>query len=292
MCLLDAAGVGVSHCLGVGGRDLSAQVGGLATVQALAALDADPATDVIVLVSKPPAAEVAEAIRHVAAGLSTPVVLALLGPGQDDLTAATARAVAAAGGQVPGWPSWLPAGQQAGQPTERPTARQGSLRGLFCGGTLCDEAMLIASGPLGPIASNIPLDPAWALPADLRADGHLMIDFGDDALTRGRAHPMIDGSLRLDRFRVEAADPSVGVLLVDVVLGYGSDPDPATALAGAVTDAVAGGRAVVVSLCGAAGDPQDLERQARTLQAAGASVFASNAEATRFAVGLVEGSDR
>jgi FdrA protein len=286
MCLLDEAGLGVSACLGVGGRDLSAAVGGRSTRQALAALDADPGTDLVVLVSKPPAPEVAEQVRALADGLATPVHLALLGEGTDDLTTVVERVVAALGGAVPAWPTWVP--------DVPPTPRRGALRGLFSGGTLCDEAMAIAVAELGPVTSNVPLRPAWALPADLSADGHAMVDLGDDLLTAGRPHPMIDPTLRLERLAREAADPAVGVVLLDVVLGHGADPDPAATLAPAVRAARAtaadGGRdlAVVVSLCGTAHDPQDRERQATALRDAGATVLLSNAAAARLAVSLVE----
>jgi FdrA protein len=281
MCLLDAAGVGVTHVLGVGGRDLSAEVGGRSTVAALALLDADPATERIVLISKPPAPTMAELVSAIVVGLGTPTVLGLLGPGQDDLTAVVAEAV----GGARSWPEWpAPEPQQP---------RPGALRGLYSGGTLCDEAMVIASAVLGPVRSNIPLRPEWALPPDLAAGGHLMIDFGDDALTRGRPHPMIDTSLRIERLAAEGRDPSVGVVLLDVVLGHGADPDPAATLAPAISSArqtaARDGRdlAIVVALCGTAGDPQGLERQANALQAAGAHVFLSNAAAARHAVALV-----
>jgi len=290
MCLLDAAGVGVSHCLGVGGRDLSAAVGGRSTRQALAMLDEDAATELIVVVSKPPAKEVADEIAAYAEGLATPVQLAFLGAGQPDLTAAARRAVETAGGSWPELESWAPAGLDGA----RPVASPGALRGLFAGGTLCDEAMVIAAAELGPVRSNIPLQPDWALGDDLRADGHAMIDFGDDRLTQGRAHPMIDQRSRLERVAAEARDPQTAVLLLDVVLGHGAHPDPASELAPALSDAVAsaraGGRelAVVVSLCGTEGDPQGLARQAEALAAAGAAVYRSNAEAARVAAGLTE----
>ena len=261
-CLLDAAGVGVRHCLGVGGRDLSAAVGGRSTRQALVMLDADPAVELIVVVSKPPAPEVAAELEALAGTLSTPVQLALLGPGRPDLTAAAESAARACGA---GWPPprrW-PAPQHGVGP---PDGRYPLLRGAFSGGTLCDEAMLIAAAGLGPIASNIPLDGAPRLGSgDIlapggRADGgHAMVDFGDDELTRGRPHPMIDPSLRVDWLLAQAARPAV--LLLDVVLGHGAHPDPASDLAPAIEQvhriaADAGHtEAVVVSLCGTAGDP-------------------------------------
>jgi len=277
MSLLDAAGVGVSHCLGVGGRDLSSAVAGRSTLAALDALDADGDTDLVVLVSKPPAPEVAERVRAHAARLATPVVFALLGLGQPDLTAAVSAVLDRLGRAVPAsWPCWLP--------DSRPAPRPGGLRGLFAGGTLCDEAMVIASATLGPIRSNIPLRPEWTSNVD---SPHGMVDLGDDELTQGRPHPMIDGTVRLDRFAAEAADPSCAAILLDVVLGYGADADPAAGLAPAIRDARARGVGVVVSLTGTAGDPQGLNRQAEALCAAGAAVFASNADATRYAVGLV-----
>jgi len=283
ICLLDYAGAGVSAALGVGGRDLSAAVDGRSARAALAALDADPGTELIVVVSKPPAPEVAAGLREFAAGLATPVQFALVAPGEPDLTAGAETALRALGLPVPDWPRWPGPGHAAGV--------AGVLRGLFAGGTLCDEAMVIASERLGPIWSNIPLRPELRLaPRDAPA-GHAMIDFGDDELTAGRAHPMIDQSLRLERLAAEAGDPAVSVVLLDVVLGHGAHPDPAAELGPAIAAArTNGGVAVVVSLIGAASDPQDLDRQAAVLQAAGADVFASNAAAARFACGLIEGA--
>jgi FdrA protein len=292
LCLLDYAGAGVSAAVGVGGRDLSAAVGGRSARAALAALDADPATALIVVVSKPPAADVAARLRECADGLATPVQFALTGPGEPDLTAATETALRTLGLAVPDWPRWP--GRTA------PAHPAGALRGLFAGGTLCDEAMVIATERLGPIWSNIPLQPdlrvgprvltAPATAAGTTATRHVMIDFGDDELTDGRAHPMIDQSLRLERLAAEAADPGVSVVLLDVVLGHAAHPDPAAELGPAIAAARArGGLAVVISLIGAASDPQNPARQAAALQAAGAHVFASNAAATRFACDLAGG---
>ncbi|MFI6454363.1 FdrA family protein [Streptosporangium amethystogenes] len=255
-CLLDHAGVGVSHVLGVGGRDLSADVGGLSTLRALEALDADPATELIVLISKPPAPEVARAVAETVAKLGTPVVTALLGPGQDDLTAAAETALRALGAPVPAWPSWPAPG----------TAREhpGGLRGIYSGGTLCVEARLITgSGEF--------------------------IDFGDDAYTVGRAHPMIDPTLRLEAL---AEVPPGEVVLLDVVLGHGADPDPAATLAPAIAGAAGRGVTVVVALVGSEGDPQGLNAQAEALNAAGAAVFTSNAQAAGHAAEVAAGTAR
>ena len=285
MCMLDTREVGVSHCLGVGGRDLSAAVAGRATRAALALLDDDPATELIVLVSKPPDPAVATEITAYAESLATPVLLALLGQGQDDLTTVAQRAVEAVGETWAEPWSW----------DEQPAPSGGALRGLFAGGTLCDEAMVIAAAALGEVRSNIPLRPEWAVGDDLHSETHLMVDFGDDALTQGRAHPMIDQRSRIERIAAEAADPSCGVLLLDVVLGHAAHPDPAAELAPAIAAAVSAARdagrelAVVVSLCATVDDPQDPRKQAEALHGAGASIFLSNAAAARHAVDLVGG---
>lgn len=278
-CLLDDAGVGTSHVLGVGGRDLGATVGGAATLQALRALDQDPGTELIVVLSKPPAQEVADRIRDVADGLDTPVLFGLLGRDQPDLTQLAARIVDQLDGRTLEPRTWDPPAPAA--------AREGRLVGLFAGGTLATEAMIVASGDLGPIRSNVPLDPSWRLDADADTT-HEVLDLGEDEYTVGRPHPMIDPSLRLER--IAALGQDVAVLLLDVVLGHAAHPDPAADLAPAIEQFREGtGAAVVVSLCGAAGDAQGRDRQAERLQAAGASVHTSNAEAARTAAALIGG---
>jgi FdrA protein len=282
-CLLDMAGVGVSHVLGVGGRDLSEAVGALATLDALAALDADPATERVLVVSKPPAPSVAAAVEAAAAGLSVPVRSAVLSPETPDLTAAVEGLLGDLGLDVPTWPS---------RPGPAEAAVPGAvLKGFYSGGTLADETMLLAAPALGDIRSNTPLKPELDLGTDLTAAGHVVIDFGDDALTVGRAHPMIDPTLRLEAISNLAARREPAVLLMDVVLGYGADADPAYSLVPALTAARrAGPLPVVIALIGTEGDPQGWSRQADALAAAGAAVFSSNAAATRYALDLLGAS--
>ncbi|GAA4354278.1 FdrA family protein [Angustibacter luteus] len=291
MALLDHAGVGVRHCLGLGGRDLSAAVGGRSARQALTALAGDDATELVVLVSKPADPGVLDDLQELVGGLDVAVEWATLGAGRRDLTEVATATLDRLGVTGVTWPVWR-------APDAQPRSPGRALRGLFCGGTLCDEAMLVAAERLGPIRSNIPLSTELAL--DVRGDGrwdagtaHAMVDFGDDALTQGRAHPMIDPSLRDQRLAREAADPRVGAVLLDVVLGHGAHPDPAIELAPAIAAARAAagaaGRAlaVVVSLTGTTGDPQGRDDQAQRLAAAGADVYLSNAAAARAAAALV-----
>ncbi len=262
LALLDGAGVGVAHCLGVGGRDLSAAVAGLSTRRALDLLDDDPDTQLIVVVSKPPDDQVAATVRTHAESLATPVHFGLLGAGQPDLTETAAAVVDAIGG------SWVAPRHWPGSLSE--ARNGGALVGLFVGGTLRDEARIIAESILGP--------------------GLEMVDFGDDDLTRGRPHPMIDGSLRIDRILQVVDDPTCGVLLLDLVLGLGADPDPSASLVDPVRAASRAGLPVLISVIGTRDDPQDVVRTCAALHDAGATVHLSNAAAARAAALLVKGS--
>ena len=269
--LLDDAGVGVRNALGTGSHDLSTEVGGASTLQGLMALDADPSTEVVVVVSKPPAPEVAARVRAAAASCATPTVLAFLGEEGVTLEGAVSRTLEVLGRKPPAYASW---------PAARHDHRPGILRGLFSGGSLSSEAARLASASLGEVGR------------DETASGHSVVDYGEDAYTRGRAHPMIDQRLRLQRLEAAGGDPRVGVILLDVVLGHGAHPDPASELAPVVAGATGAGAAVVVSLCGTKGDPQDRDRQARLLNEAGASVWLSNAAAAGQAISLVETAGR
>lgn len=275
LTLLAGVDVGVTHCIGVGGRDLSAAIGGSTTLAALDRLADDDRITTIVLVSKPPSDEVAAAVTARAEQLGRTIVTGYLGAERDDLTATAARVAAAVGATWTEPPSWGSAAT---------TAASGHLRGLFTGGTLCYEAMLVALPTLGTISSNIPLDGQPRLDHALTSTGHAFIDFGDDQLTVGRAHPMIDPTLRLDRIATELAGDDCGVLLLDLVLGHGSHPDPGPELADAIA---AADTPVVISVVGTRDDPQGYQRTVDALVDAGAWVHASNAAATRSAVSLL-----
>jgi FdrA protein len=282
MALLAAAGVGISHCLGVGGRDLSEEVGAASTHAALDALDADPTTKLIVVLSKPPAPRVADEVRAHADRLTTPVVVAPLGPNAPDLTAAVEQVLQHLNAPVPAWLAWTP-----------PTVRMGPggwLRGLYSGGTLCIEASVIAAAGLGTVRSNAPLRPEWTVSTG--TDGHVVLDLGADEYTLGRPHPMLDLGPRLAMLEREAADPRTAVLLLDVVLGHGAHPDPSADLAPAIRAALQRPEplSVVVALVGTPDDPQGLTRQASALCDAGAEVYLSNATAARRATTVARGS--
>jgi FdrA protein len=158
------------------------------------------------------------------------------------------------------------------------------LRALFSGGTLAYEAMLGLQALLAPLFSNVPITEAQRLPDPLHSQAHTVLDLGEDVFTVGRLHPMMDNDLRIRRLHQEAADPEVGLVLLDVVLGDGAHPDPAAELAPAIAEAKRRRSLVVfVVIVGTDEDPQDLGSQVERLAAAGAVVFRSTGEAVDYA---------
>jgi FdrA protein len=274
-CLLDAAGVGVSHIIGVGGRDLSREVGGIMFRQGMSMLAEDEATETLLLVSKPPSPE---AVRALGAAVPSGVrvLAAFVGWDRDgapfEVHPTLEAGAAAAAGVEPVDISTLEMEVDAG----REAVAGRALLALYSGGSLAHEAATILEPQLGPLAGNVGHGP----PA--RGDGHAIFDLGDGQYTQGRPHPMVDLDLRISMLEQAAADRSVGCVLLDVVLGFGGHQDPAGALADAV--ALAAAHAVVIAhVCGTPDDPQDSVRQQRILGDAGAIVAASNAAAARLA---------
>jgi FdrA protein len=276
-CLLHNAGLGISHAIGTGGRDLHAAVGGITTLQALDLLAADPSTHTIVLVSKPPSPTVAERVLEAALQTGKRVVGYLPGttstPGGPRANSLYETARLAANGQGD-WPT----ARIESVPRLHFGEQQRQIRGLYCGGTLCDEA-------------EATLQAGWA-------GEHVFVDFGDDRYTRGRAHPMIDPSLRNQAIVDAGHDPRVAVLLLDVILGYGAHANPAAAVAPAIRAAIeaaeGAGRslAVFAHVVGTPADPQPLEQQIAALASAGVVVFDSNHHAALAAGELVGGVGR
>ena len=288
--LLDRWGVGVSAVVGVGGRDLSDEVAGRTAIAAVRALDADPGTSTILLVSKPPSADVAARVLDACA--ETPVVAVFLGlsPIEGRRRTRTARTLeegallaARLAGATPPPPGAGLADEVAAATARLPPGRT-AVRGLYSGGTLCYEAQLILEEALGPVYSNEPLRPTGVLPAP--PGSHVLLDLGAEEYTRGVPHPMIDLSTRVSELRAAAADPSVAVVLLDVVLGLGSHADPAGVLAPECAALVASGPRIVAYVLGTEGDPQGVARQRAALEAAGCLVSRTNARAAHAAAAL------
>jgi FdrA protein len=294
MSLLDQWGEGVSQVIGVGGRDLSERVGGRMARTAVRALDADPGTEVIVLVSKPPAEAVARAV--IAEAGSTPVVAALIGLASSmavdqrhrvvpTLEAGAAAALRLLGTEPPDVAGDLTVDVEKAIGQLDPS--RSAIRGLFSGGTLCYESLVLLGETVGSVYSNTPLEPSLAGPGP--AGSHVCLDLGDEAYTRGRPHPMIDPEARVALLDEAARDDRVAVILLDVVLGLGAHGDPAGALApacGRASARVGGGPVVIAYVLGTDGDPQGIEHQRQQLRAAGCIVAPTAARASLAAAAI------
>jgi FdrA protein len=271
--LVHRLGAGISQGIGTGGRDLQDAVGGLATLQVLSWLAADPETRVIGLVSKAPSAAVAERVLGAAAATGKPVVAYL--PGWSGRPPAGVLSVTTLEAAALGCVKAL--GRKGRRVELSPEPRRGRrvsgrVLGLFTGGTLCEEARAIVGGA---------------------ARG--FVDFGEAEYTRGRPHPIIDPSLRSAAVARAGGDRAVGVLLVDVILGDGAHPDPAGALTAAVGEARARARRgrrtleVVAHVVGTDEDPQGLADQEGKLRQAGVRVCPTNRMAAELARDLARG---
>lgn len=295
MSLLDRWGVGVSQVIGVGGRDLTTEVGGAMGLSAIRALRDDPDTDVILLVSKPPDASVAA--RVLASAGDTPVVAALIGldpsfvgpPGV--VLADTLESGVVATLRVLEHPAPDTTATQ-GPTVDAARARLGPgrtlVRGLFSGGTLCYESLVILGRTLGEVRSNTPINKAWGLPAP--SGTHQCLDLGEEEYTKGRPHPMIDAEARLEVLREHGADPQVAAIILDVVLGYGANPDPAGVLVPVCESVMAdGGPQVVAYVLGTENDPQGYAAQRARLVQAGCIVTETAARASLVAAAIATG---
>jgi len=311
--LIARRGVGISQGIGTGGRDLKKEVGGIMMLEGLKALQQDPATSVLVLVSKPPAGEVVQAILRQVSACPKPTVICFLGgemPALADIPhliptrtlyvcalqavrAVQLRGRTPSGADIQELISAESAAlaEQAWALKPKLSANQRYLRGLFSGGTLCYEAQVIWKDMLpAPVYSNAPLPGEPALFDSTKSYQHSAVDLGEEEFTVGRPHPMIDNDLRIRRLLQEARDPEVAVILLDVVIGYGAHPNPAAELAPAIQQArqlAERELLVVASVTGTEEDPQRLSAQTAALQAAGAIVCDSNAAAARLAGLLV-----
>ena len=324
-CQIHALGEGVSHALGTGGRDPSAAIGGISLYAAMEMLAADASTEVIVLISKPPAAPVVQGLnarmQQLAAQTGKHFVVLFLGAspsaalpgitpvgtlfeaaaqavalvqGKGKGKAATAtRAGAAESVNVAALPNPLDNAQISAQHNPQYNPQQRYVRGLFSGGTFCTEAQAIWQAHGLRCWSNVPLDKSLLLSDARCSQEHTAVDLGDDVFTVGRPHPMIDPQLRIERLLAEAADPTVAVILLDVVLGWGSHADPAGALAPAIRQACAiasaDGRAlsVIGFVTGTADDPQNLAAQRECLLQAGVTLADSSSAAAMMVLALL-----
>ncbi|MBI5943238.1 MAG: acyl-CoA synthetase FdrA [Chloroflexi bacterium] len=310
--LLARRGVGITQGIGTGGRDLKKEVGGIMMLEAIKALQLDPTTAVLTLISKPPADEVVQAILAQVSASDKPTVICFLGGNMDSVAKIpnvipartlyecallTAQVVNSESGEIKNYLAAENAclKKQANTLRKKLNLNQRYLRGLFSGGTLCYEAQVIWKDILdSPVYSNAPLPNESALLDSTKSYQHTAVDLGEEEFTVGRPHPMIDNDLRIRRLLQEARDPETAVIMLDVVIGYGAHPDPASELGSAIEEAISLGQSqkrellVIASVTGTEDDPQSLSRTTSNLERAGVIVLNSNSAAARLS-GLIVG---
>jgi FdrA protein len=279
---IHSLGGGVSQAIGTGGRDLKEVVAGRSMLQGLAYLENDPDTKVIVLVSKPPSAKVTSMLLAKARQINKPVVIDFIGfaPPASRLGNLHFAAGMEHCAQIAVQMSTLEKFPAKSAQSEI----KGYLRGLFSGGTLASEMLLGLQSFISPMFSNVAIREEQKLENPLNSKAHTILDLGEDVFTVGRLHPMMDNDLRLRRLKQEADDKEVGLILLDVVLGEGSHPDPASELAPAI-DAIKKLRKeleIVVLIIGSNEDPQDIDAQSKQFSDAGAKVFFQISKAVNF----------
>jgi len=291
-------GSGITHAIGTGGRDLSDAVGAITAYQGLDLLRRDPDTQVIVLISKPPSATVAEKLLQAARLSGKAVVVDFIGYASPtrqvenvfyaasfDEAAELAVELGSASADV---------APSAEIDVSSYSSTQRYLRGLFSGGTLAYETLLILQAYIPGVYSNVPLKEEFRLPDALVSQEHTIVDLGEDEFTVGRLHPMMDNDLRIRRLEQESSDPEVAVVLLDVVLGHGAHPDPASEIAPVIQSVISraqeAGRQleVLAVVVGTDEDPQGLDMQVSQLEEAGAKVWTSNEAAARYVGRLLQ----
>lgn len=300
--LISNFGGGISQAIGTGGRDVKEAIGGIMFIEAIKALNADQKTEVIVLISKPPHISIVQKINNELNAITKPVVSILLGGDATLMKASKAHlaqtleeaAILAINLSGKSNKDTLVSSLDKMDDFEKIAKKIAKnvsgkyIRGLFSGGTLCDEAQLLLKDIIGNVYSNTPIEEEFHLCDVWKSKMHTILDLGDDAFTAGRPHPMIDYSLRNKRIIEEAADPDTAVVLLDIVLGYGSHLNPTSELVPVIVKAKAAAPniAIVCSVTGTDKDPQNRTVVISELENAGVIVMPSNAAASIFS-GLI-----
>ncbi len=284
--LIHQNNAGITSALGTGGRDLHEHIGGITMLQSLKALNEDEATKVIVVLSKPSAPAVQDKINNYLSTVKKPVVTLFLGERPKSHTQNIYRAYTlaeAARAAVMFDQGLNPITDLKAFNVENVEAKNEGkvIKAYYSGGTLASEASMLISEALKleeKSSSNL-----------FTEDGFVVVDLGDDEYTQGKPHPMIDPEVRVANLAQAASDDRTGVVMFDVVLGYGSHNDMATALTPAIVEVMTAlpDVTVIANVCGTNLDPQGYDSQVKKLEDLGVKVFNSNEEAVLTALSLI-----
>jgi len=304
MVQIHRLGGGVSQAVGTGGRDLKEEIDGIMMIESLKALSVDEDTEVILLVSKPPAKSVEKKILDEVRLVNKPVVICFLDGNKEEEKSSNAKfvyglydaareAVELSGVKIEEMENNEKVFVEARKLKETLNKEQRYFRGLFCGGTLCAEALSVLRDNFDNIKSNAAKKENEKLENIRVYSGNVLLDLGEDEFTVGKPHPMIEPALRLDNIVKQAKDETVGVILLDFELGYGSHDSPVGITIDAIKEAKEiadkGGRNIifVAYICGTDMDKQNYEAQRKMLKDAGVLIANSNAEAAKLVIEIL-----
>ena len=288
--IIDRLGGGVVHAIGTGGRDLSDKVGAITVKDAIVALENHEPTDVICVISKPPAKEVRDEVVQLLQSISKPVVAIFLGEKPEahegkvylaHTLEETAQIAVDLANEEAVKRNYF---TKLDKPNVSTLDKDKVVKGLYSGGTLAAEAGMLISEALN--LEGLVKQEGYIL----HSHGYDVIDLGDDIYTQGKPHPMIDPEVRIQKIEEYAEDEQTGIILFDVVLGYGAHEDMVGALLPAIeaaqTTAKTAGRDLyfVATVCGTTKDPQNYQDAVDRLKAAGVYVAESNAKAVQLAL--------
>lgn len=300
--IIDKLGGGISQALGTGGRDLKKDIGGKMMLMTLEALANDSMTEVIGIISKPPAEEVMKKIINKAKEINKPIVACFLGgdlsalEGTNIIGASTLEEAAyqlvkvANNEEVVNTDNEMLIQSYNAKLDELPQTKAPYIRALYTGGTLAYESLLILNNQINDVYSNIAIDPKYQIEDPEVSQGHTVLDMGEDYFTEGKPHPMIDPEARAKRIVVEGNDPETGIILFDCVLGYGSHEDPSDSIIRAIRKVKETRNDIVFvgSVTGTNKDPQSLETIEKALRDEGVFVLPTNAQAARFTCNVLK----
>jgi succinyl-CoA synthetase alpha subunit len=288
--IIDRLGEGVKNAIGTGGRDLSTEVGGITMMDMIEAMEKDDTVKVLIIISKPPAKAVRDRISDRLSNFKKPVVTLFLGEKPEyheenfyhayTLDEAARLAVGLVRGQ-----NIAEGSVEADSSSFFAAEEKKTIKAYYSGGTLAGEAAMLIKDAL-----NLKVPPQKAEGFMLKTDGHIVVDLGDDVYTQGKPHPMIDPAKRIECMQEAIDDESTGVILLDIMLGYGSHEDMAGALLPAIIrlrdKAREEGRKLffVATVCGTRRDFQGYDKAVETLKEAGVIVCENNKLAVHTAI--------
>jgi len=301
---LHEAGSGVSQTIGTGGNDLKEPVGGISMLMGIDALENDPDTEYIVLISRKPADSVLKTLTARIRACKKPVVACFMGADRgeveasgalwaNDLDSCAQQALSLIGKRID-FDTEEELTEIARSAIEGMRPQQKYVRGIYCGGTYCDEVMQTMRPVIGGIHSNCPLSPELRLEDSRVSVENTVVDSGEEEFTRGRPHPTLEPSMRLPLIAKECEDPETAVILLDFILTPPEHIDPAGVTLQVLTKAMDAARArggklaVVCSVLGTDADLQNVNQQRQKLRDAGVYVCRSNRQAGQLAAKIIQ----